>query len=438
MRGPIRRARVGVHAVLLLIFVLLPWIRIGDMQALLLDLPGRRFEIFGFLFLSHDAPLVFFLLILAALVLLFVTAIWGRVWCGWACPQTVFIDAVYRRIEIWIEGDYRQRRKLAAEPMSARKAFKLGAKWFLYLIVSSLIAHSVMAYFAGSRKLIAMMQGSPTENWGYFLFATAITGLLLLNFGWFREQFCIIMCPYGRLQGALMDQRTVTVLYDEKRGEPRKGSVRGQKTGDCVSCNRCVEVCPVKIDIRQGVQMECISCTACIDACNEIMQRVKKPEGLIRHASQSTEESLFFRPRILLYALLIVLFTGLLTTSIATRKPYSVMIVRATDAPFQMLPTGMVLNHFKTHYMNQSNEEREVEFVLTAADLERGLTLTQAGGIRKVAPGASITPHIFVSAPKDVFGVKGEAVFKIKVVDHLTNTAEEIEVKALGPYSAGS
>ncbi|MBX3022492.1 MAG: cytochrome c oxidase accessory protein CcoG [Bdellovibrionales bacterium] len=438
VKGPLRRWRVVVHAVLMLVLLALPWIRINGMQAVLLDLPGRRFQIFGVLFLAHDAPYVFFILILSALLLIFVTAIWGRVWCGWACPQTVFIDAVYRRIEIWIEGNYLQRRKLAAAPMSVEKAFKLFLKWSSYLVVSSLITHSVMAYFTGAPQLIAMMQSRPGENWVYFLFATSITGVLLFNFGWFREQFCIIMCPYGRLQGALMDQRTVTVLYDQKRGEPRKGSVRGQKLGDCVSCNRCVEVCPVKIDIRDGIQMECIACTACIDACNEIMRRVKKPEGLIRHASQSTAESLFFRPRVILYAVLILFFSGLLGVAMIQRKPHSLMIIRAKDAPFQILNSGQVLNHFKTHYMNQSTEVRKVEFVLPETEVARGLSLTQAVQVHEVRPGEAISPHIFVAAPKSAFNERGEVTFTLRLIDHLSGTSEEIEAKALGPYSSGS
>lgn len=433
VRGRLRNWRVLLHAVLLIVLLVLPWLRINGLQALWLNLPARRFEIFGFLFLSHDAPLVFFILIILLLVLIFVTAVWGRVWCGWACPQTVFIDAVYRRIEIWIEGDYKKRRQLAARPMDAGKFFKLALKWTLYFIVSSAIAHSLMAYFAGAEPLLEMIRRPPGQNWTYFLFATAITGLLMFNFGWFREQFCIIMCPYGRLQSTMMDRRTVTILYDEKRGEPRKGQENGRKTGDCVSCNRCVEVCPVKIDIRNGIQMECISCTACIDACNEIMRKVGKPEGLIRNASLSRKESMFLRPRVAVYFALITLFSGLLIYSLVNRKSYSLMVVRAIEAPFQLMPGDLVMNHFKTHYMNQSTAVQEVEFALSPEDAARGLSLTQAVKVHRIESGASISPHIFVMIPKTLFASGPEMAFKIRVIDKLSGKQEEVEARAIGP-----
>jgi len=438
VRGPLRQWRTRVYGVLLLILVILPWLRINGMQAVWLDLPARRFEIFGFLFLSHDAPLLFFILILAALSLVMVTAIWGRVWCGWACPQTVFIDAVYRRIEIWIEGDYIQRRKLAARPMDLEKLGKLALKWILYFVISSVIAHSVMAYFAGSSRLIEMMKGPPSENWAYFLFATVITLLLMFNFGWFREQFCVIMCPYGRFQSVLMDKRTVTVVYDEKRGEPRKGKVDGPAKGDCIDCGRCVQVCPVKIDIRDGVQMECISCTACIDACNEIMRKVKKPEGLISHRAINPSGSLFLRPRIILYAILMLFLSTALVYSLATRKSFSLAVLRATDIPYQIMSEGRVLNHFKSHYMNQSVQAQQIEFSLQPEDIARGLTMTQAGSVYVVQPGGSVQPHLFVTFPAQAFDAKGEAIFKIQVRDRITGKLEVIEAKAVGPYSAGS
>lgn len=430
VRGKWRDRRVITHTVLLLILVILPWIRINGLQAVRLDLPGRRFEVFGMLFLSHDAPLLFFLLILAALGLVMVTAIWGRVWCGWACPQTVFIDAVYRRIEIWIEGNYIERRKMLARPMDFDKFARLTLKWFLYFVVSFVFAHSVMAYFAGSRELIVMMTGSPSENWGYFLFATGITALILIDFGWFREQFCVIMCPYGRFQSVLMDQRTVTVLYDEKRGEPRKAG------GDCVACNRCVQVCPTKIDIRNGAQMECISCTACIDACDEIMRKVKKPEGLIRNAA--LEPGSVLRPRVVLYGVLIAFFSMLLTISLLNRKDHSFVVIRAIDIPYQVMQDGKILNHMKSHYMNQSHQQQQVEFVLAPGEEARGLSMTQAVPVHVVEPGGSVQPHLFLEIPKELFTPTGEAFVKIQVRDRITGKTEQVETKVVGPYSAGS
>jgi len=437
--GPLRVWRNRVYGVLLIIFLALPWIKINGLQALLLDIPGRRFEIFGVLFLSHDAPLLFFIMMLLVLALALVTAIWGRVWCGWACPQTVFIDGVYRRIEIWVEGNYLERRKLAAQPMDFTKARKLGLKWFLFFVFSSLFAHSLIAYFAGSTRLLAMMTGPPAENWGYFVLVSVVTAILLFNFGWFREQFCIIMCPYGRFQSVLMDQNTVTVMYDEKRGEPRKGILNtAELRGDCVSCNRCVQVCPTGIDIRNGIQMECIACTACIDACNVIMKKVNKPEGLIRHQRISGAEVSLARPRVLAYSFLAVLLIIGLSYTLAVRKPYSLAILRATDAPYQVLQDGKVMNHFKAHIMNQSTEDQEFEISLAPKEIQQGVQLTQAKALHPVGAGGSAQTHFFIIFPQSRLSPKGATDIQVLVRERKKTKDQIFEVKGIGPYSSGS
>jgi cytochrome c oxidase accessory protein FixG len=437
VRGYYRCWRTRVHLVLLLILLALPWIRINGLQAVFLDLPGRRFEIFGLVFLSHDAPLLFFLMMLFVLGLVLVTALWGRVWCGWACPQTVFIDLVYRRIEAWTEGDYVRRRKMVSGPWTMERALRSGSKWILFTIVSSIIAHSVMAYFTGGRQLLAMMRGSPGENWGYFLSATLVTGLLLFDFGWFREQFCVIMCPYGRFQSVLMDKQTVTVMYDEKRGEPRRSLAPAGERGDCISCNRCVEVCPTKIDIRDGIQMECIACTACIDACDEMMAKVKKPPNLIGYRRISAEPRTF-RPRIAIYVAFMLALTAGLAISLGSRKDFSFEVLRATDAPYQVLQDRRVLNHFRAHYMNQSVEPQEIEIALSAEDVERGFSLVEAPGRNRVESGGSIERHIFVSFPSSRLNSAGEAAFELILRDLKSGQKTRVPVKAVGPYSSGS
>lgn len=437
VKGYYRKWRTRVHGVLLVILLILPWIRINGMQAVLLDLPGRRFQIFGLMFMSHDAPLLFFLVMLFVLGLVLMTALWGRVWCGWACPQTVFVDSVFRRIEIWTEGTYLQRRRLAAGPWTLEKILRTGSKWILFTIASSLIAHSVMAYFAGSRQLIAMMQGDPSQNWGYFVSATFITALVLFDFGWFREQFCVIMCPYGRFQAALMDKQTVTVMYDEKRGEPRRSLAPQGQRGDCISCNRCVEVCPTKIDIREGIQMECIACTACIDACDEMMEKVKKPKGLIGY-HRISRESKSFRPRIAAYTGFAVILIIGLAWSIISRRGYSFEVLRATDAPYQMIQDGRILNHFRAHYMNQSMEPQEVEIVLAPEAQKDGFALVEQAGRKLVETGGSIEPHLFVSFPRSILNASGEADFELILRESQSRRETRVKVKAVGPYSSGS
>lgn len=286
---------------------------------------------------------------------------------------------------------------------------------------------------------MAMMQGPPAENWSYFLFVSAITALLMFDFGWFREQFCVIMCPYGRFQSVLMDRQTVTVMYDEERGEPRKGRVPANaKQGDCVSCNRCVQVCPTKIDIRDGVQMECISCTACIDACNEIMRKVNKPEGLIRHKRISETGPRFFRPRVALYsAFMVILFAGLLAI-LVNRKPFSMVVLRATDTPYQTLQDGRILNHFKAHYMNQSQAAQDIEFILSPEDEKKGVSMTQAIPSHILPAGGAVQNHFFVSFPQALLNQKGEAWIKIQIRNRQSGHIDSVDAKVVGPYSAGS
>ena len=268
VRGFFRKWRTVTQIILIAIFLLLPWIKIGGQQAVLLDLPGRKFALFGVTFWAHDAPMIFFVLAILTMSLALMTALWGRVWCGWACPQTVFIDGVFRRIEELIEGNHIERRKLDDAPMDAKKFFKRSLKWILFTAVTLVITHSFLAYFVGADRLVEMVQHKPAENWTNFLIILVTSGIILFDFAWFREQFCIIACPYGRFQSVLMGPRSKNVVYDYNRGEPRKGKAPKGEEADCVNCYRCVQVCPTGVDIRRGTQMECIACTACIDACD--------------------------------------------------------------------------------------------------------------------------------------------------------------------------
>jgi len=345
-RGRFTRARRLSAFGLIAFYLSLPWIKINGYPAVFLDVADRRFHLFGVTLAAQDLWLLFFVITGLGFSLFFVTALLGRVWCGWACPQTVFLDHVYRRIERWIDGDPIRRRALELAPLSAGKVFRRGIKHTLYLLVSAAIAHLFLAYFVSIPDLWAMMGAAPGEHWSLFVFMAVFTGALYFNFAWFREQLCIVICPYGRIQSALTDDHSLVIGYDAKRGEPRGRGQRtedgGQRTegasfqgagpairplssalcppssvfrppssvsGDCVACNRCVHVCPTGIDIRHGLQMECIGCTACIDACDEVMTRLHRPRGLIRYDSQSAfagRPTHWLRPRTLLYGVLLL------------------------------------------------------------------------------------------------------------------------------------
>lgn len=359
VKGYFHSLKKKFHFVLLCIFIGLPWLTINGKQLLLFNIPQRRFYFFGMEFFAHDTPLVFFLIMIFVIGLALATALFGRIWCGWACPQTVFIEFLYRQIERWSEGNYLERRQLRQEEMSFRKFRKVTLKWILYALTSTLIAHSFIAYFTGSTELLEMMKGSPSENLSYFFMVFGMTGVLLFNFGWFREQFCVIVCPYGKFQSALMDQQTITVMYDDKRGEPRKGSADfGIKKGDCVSCQKCVQVCPTKIDIRNGVQLECVGCTACIDACDDIMRKINKPTGLIRYKPLTDRPVNWLRPRVLLYSsilaacvlgftLLMILSESLRIEVLRSKTPYTMRINDSQE---------LVQNQFILRLENHSSE----------------------------------------------------------------------------------
>ena len=365
VRGVWRNRRTVLHSILLVIFLVLPWIRLNSAQAFLIDFRNGEFHFFGLKFWNHDAPLIFFLLFSCILMLALATALWGRIWCGWACPQTVFLDGVIRRIEYWTEGSHLKRRALAAAPWSLEKLLRKGLKWGLFLLFSVLLTHSLLATFLGTENLLNMMLAPPSENWSIFLLAFFLTGILLFDLAWFREQFCLIVCPYGRFQSVLMDADTVTVQYDESRGEPRKGLGSGEKKGDCVACNRCVQVCPTGIDIRNGIQMECVSCTACIDACDEIMQKVSKPKGLISYRSSSQNKFQWFRPRVLLYGFFLLICFGGLSFSIAQRPSIQMSLFRSTGSPYfeKTGPDGLVflVNSYRLHVHNQTDQALPVK-----------------------------------------------------------------------------
>lgn len=437
VQGYFRRHRTWSQLVLIAFFLILPWTTTGGHQSLLLDLRHHQLALFGTLYQAHEAPLIFLVLATAVLALAFVTALFGRVWCGWACPQTVFIDGLYRRIEQWTEGGYIQRRKLRDGSLSMEKVFRTGSKWILFFLVSSLIAHSFIAYFVGSHELLGMMAQKPSENLTYFLLITGMTLVLLFNFGIFREQFCIYVCPYGRFQSVLIDSSTTTVVYDAARGEPRKAPQDDPlKRGDCVSCNRCVQVCPTGIDIRNGLQLECIGCTACIDACNEIMDKVQKPRDLISYRTLDGSKFKFLRPRTLLFSLGLLLSTSTLAYSLFTRSALDVTVLRAEGAPFTNLTQDsieLVMNHFKLHVTNQTNEKKT--YRVEIAQLP-GAQITMAQNPVILPPLKTATWHVFIHVPKAAFQNSTTQAATLQVIDTETKIViQEKNISLLGPVT---
>lgn len=406
VRGPWRRRRNLVHGILLFIFLGLPWIQIGGTPAVLLDFGGHRFSFFGLKLWAHDAPLLFPILGLFAIGLALTTTLIGRAWCGWACPQTVFLDGVIRRIERWTEGSHLERRQLDAEPWSWRKFQKKFLKWFLFTLFSLLLTNTLLAYFFGADRVLEMMKRDPSQNIAPFFFMAVLTALILFDFAWFREQLCLIVCPYGRIQSVLMDSQTVTVHYDSSRGEPRK--IKGNTShGACVDCKRCVSVCPIGIDIRNGAQLECIACTACIDACDDVMLRTQQATGLIRHRTASGRPPQPWRPRVLFYFGVFVFIAIGLGASLFGRTPLSVMVLRAPGAPFyeQTDSEGhtQILNSYRLHAHNQSGHPIKVVVRMeNPLGAEAGLTVPEQ--LLDLAGDQSRMIPFTVQIPKDRLG----------------------------------
>ena len=414
VRGKWNSLRSRLSLGLLALFLGLPWVHIAGQQALLLDISKRKFAVFGLTFWAHDTPILFLVVAGAILTIAFITAIWGRVWCGWACPQTVFVEQVFRRIEKWIEGDGVARRRLDEAPMSLEKFGKKSLKWGAFLALSLILAHSFLAYFIGTEALSRMMAHAPSQNPAEFMVMTALALVVLFDFGWFREQFCTMVCPYGRFQSVLMDNRSTVVAYDSRRGEPRKGSIPEPASGgrgDCVNCYRCVQVCPTGIDIRRGVQLECIACTACMDACDDVMTRLKLSTGLIRYGNQAMAEGRtepivpwYQRSRAWVYLSLIVACMIGLTLTIHGRSPIELIWIRAVGSPYQEIPDPrggtQVLNHFKADLRNQTFEDQQITFEIDPALTAQGVSVVVSNHKRSLAPGEPERADVFIQFPK--------------------------------------
>ncbi len=420
-----------VGLALIAIYVLLPWIPINGNPAVFLDVENRMFHLFGLTLVPQDLWVMFFAVSGLGFGLFFVTALLGRIWCGWACPYTVFLDHVYRRIERWIEGDAQARRALDNAPWTAGKAFKRIFKHLLYVAVAALIAHVFLSYFVSLKRLYDFMQAGPLEHATAFGIVAFLTAVLWFCFGYFREQFCIIMCPYGRLQSALTDDDTINVGYDHKRGEPR--GAKGKAEGDCIDCRRCIQVCPTGIDIRNGLQLECIGCTACIDACDDIMEKVGRPKGLIRYDSfkgfaGATRRLL--RPRIYAYCALAALGLGALTL-VASKKasPFNAIISRNTGVPFTNDATS-VQNIYKVRFMNKRNQPASVTIRL-GKNSPKGYELSGETQTFTVPPLDEVNRTCVVVAPLQHY--VGVSTVSIEVHADPGDVVIEKSIPFLGP-----
>ncbi len=429
-RGWFTTARRWSGWFLIAIYLALPWIPVGGHPAVFLDIAGRRFHLFGHTLAFQDTWLMFFGITGLGFGLFFITALLGRVWCGWACPQTVFLEHVYRRVERWIEGDAVARRQLDAAPWTAGKLLRRGGKQVIFFVISAVIAHLFLAYFVSIPELWAMMGTAPGAHWASFVFVFVSTAILYFNFAWFREQLCIVICPYGRLQSVLIDDHSLVIGYDAQRGEPR-AKLGIPDAGACVDCSRCVQVCPTGIDIRQGLQIECIGCAACIDACDEVMDKVKRPRGLVRYDSMTAfagGKTRWLRPRILLYTGLLAVGAIVATWGLSTLRPANLAITRMIGAPY-FVTDEAVRNQFLVRLVNK--RDIATRFVITLPDAHAGLERTGLDGTVELAPLAEEVRTLIVQMPRAEYA--GTFEFKVRVTDEAESFSLEKTVRFVGP-----
>ncbi len=382
---------------LIALFFALPWIEIAGHPAIFLDLAERRFHIFGITFAAQDVPLMFFVLVGIGITGFLITSLWGRLWCGWSCPHTVFLEHVFRRIERWIDGDAAARRKLDAADWTPEKITKRVVKWGIFAIISLILFYGVLAYFVSIPGLYQLITHAPWENWPTFVFMVVATLIVFFNFTWFREQLCLVICPYGRLQSALQDDDTLLIGYDARRGEPR-GKVGTLGAGDCVSCNRCVQVCPTGIDIRQGFQIECVGCANCIDACDAVMTKLGRPKGLIRYDSLNGlngGKRRLLRPRIGIYAAVILILGSVAGYAFSRVEPAHIVIQRMGGAPYFVDDSG-VRNQFLVRFVNKTSEPMMIG--INDEKLPAGMSLVVSERGFEIPPLAEIQiPMVFVA-----------------------------------------
>ena len=400
--GKFQRARQWVAYGLMFVFFVIPYLRIHGRPVILLDLPARQFTLLGTTFLPTDTLLFMLLALALAFTIFFVTAMFGRVWCGWACPQTVYMEFLFRPVERWLEGGAHGSAEMDRKPgLPLRRAIKLG----IYAVLALFLAHTFLAYFVPVAELAQWMRRSPVQHPVSFFIAIGTTAMIWFDFAWFREQTCLVACPYGRLQSVLLDRRSLIVGYDPTRGEPRRKGIKDRPAtaGDCIDCRMCVLTCPTGIDIRDGLQMECIHCTQCADACDAVMTKIGKPIGLVRYGSRDAfagVQSGWLRTRVLIYPVAIVAALAVFSWQLAARGASDVTLVRASGMPFTLEPDGSVMNQVRVRITNRS--ERPERFAVALDGGSSARLLAPAGPV-DVPPGEARSAIALVLAPRAAF-----------------------------------
>lgn len=363
-KGKFYRIRTWVSWGFFILFFALPFIKVKGRPLLLFNIPEAKFIIFSKVFWPQDFFIFGLTMITFIVFIILFTAAFGRLFCGWVCPQTIFMEMLFRKVEYLIEGDAPAQKMLKAAPWTSNKIFKKTLKHFVFFVMAFVIANFFLAYIIGMDQLLQIISEPVSKHFGGFVAILAFSGVFYGVYAYFREQACTVVCPYGRLQSVLLDRNSMLVAYDYKRGEPR-GKYKKSKTaelnlGDCIDCFQCVKVCPTGIDIRNGTQMECVGCTACIDACDHMMEATGRPKGLIRYASENgiaEGKKLRYTGRMKFYTIMLVVLTGLLALLLLTRKDVDGTIIRAAGITYQERGTDSISNLYNIKVINKTVNE---------------------------------------------------------------------------------
>jgi cytochrome c oxidase accessory protein FixG len=436
-KGKYWKIRRAIAYGLAIAFFALPLIPVGGHPALQFDIFDRQTHVFGETFYPTDSMLLVALGFGTIVTVFFVGSTFGRMWCGYACPQTVWLEFVFRPIEAVIEGGPVKQARLNREPWTARKLLIKAATWTTWTLVALAMSSTFVAYFVGWGPLVRGLATDPIA-WKAALFVMAfVAGAILFDFGWFRDQMCTIACPYGRLQNVLADQDTILVAYDEKRGDPKvrlKDRVAGVLAGDCIACRACVNACPTGTDIRRGLQPECIGTAQCIDACDEIMRGQNKPIGLIKYTSEREQQGgtrHTWRPRTLAYLALVIVAWGAFGFLLLTRSPALVEVLRGGREPYRLLPNGDVANQQRVRITNQLDQPQR--FTVEVAS-PKGATLVLSESPITVDPDRLVTVNAVATVPRSVF-VDGQAPIRYLVRSD-RGFSKEVDFLLLGPYGS--
>lgn len=432
IKGKLYQYRKWLSWFLLVLLFAAPFVKLNGEQLILINVLERKFVFFGILFMPQDFHLFVLAMLSFVVFVVFFTVVFGRVWCGWACPQTIFMEMIFRRIESWIEGEGEKQRKFHQAPMSLDKAFRKGTKHLIFLLISFFISNTFLAYLIGSDALIKIITEPIAQHLIGFIAIWIFTIVFYLVFAYVRELVCTVICPYGRLQGVLLDKQSMVVAYDYVRGEPRGNFKRGQEQqlGDCVDCGLCVHVCPTGIDIRNGTQLECINCTVCIDACDGVMEKLNRGKRLIGfYSEEQIAQGKKFKPNKRAYAYIgvFVLIFSLFGFFMLNRLEVEATVLRANGTLYQLREDGTVSNLYFAEVVNKTTQTVQFELVSTDADTK----LQFISKVNELKKGEAAKITFFIIKPQQSIQTFKSEV-NLQIVSQ-NRTLDKIETSFVAP-----